>query len=232
MGGGDTAHKLALLSSLAFGVAPDLSAMTVEGIQHITPADIHFASEFGFRIKLLGVARRTASGIDQKVHLAMVRARSPLANVDGAANGVLVDAGQAGPFFFSGRGAGEAPTASAVVADLVEIARGSRTPVFGRPAASLAAFKPAPMDAAPTPWYLRFEVLDLPGVLAEIAGHLSQCGVSIESMIQRGRAHGAPVAIVMITHETPQSAIERALKAIAASDKVRARPCMIPMEAA
>ena len=232
VGGGDTAHKLALLSSLAFGNAPDLSSMTVEGIQHITPADIHFASEFGFRIKLLGVARRTPSGIEQKVHPAMVRARSPLANVDGAANGILVDAGQAGPFFFSGRGAGEAPTASAVVADLVEIARGSQTPVFGRPALALAEPRPAPADAALSPWYLRFEVLDLPGVLAEIAGHLSQFGVSIESMIQRGREHGAPVAIVMITHETQQSAVERALKAIAASDKVRARPCMIPMEAA
>jgi len=232
VGGGDTAHKLALLSSIAFGVAPDISAMTVEGIQHITPADIHFASEFGFRIKLLGVARRTASGIDQKVHPAMVRARSPLANVDGAANGILVDAGQAGPFFFSGRGAGEAPTASAVVADLVEVARGGDGPVFGRPATGLVALPPAAADAMPTPWYLRFEVLDLPGVLAEIAGHLSQSGVSIESMIQRGRDHGAPVAIVMITHETPQSAVERALKAIAASDKVRARPCMIPMEAA
>jgi len=232
VGGGDTAHKLALLSSIAFGVAPDLSAMTVEGIQHITPADIHFASEFGFRIKLLGVARRTASGIDQKVHPAMVRTRSPLANVDGAANGILVDAGQAGPFFFSGRGAGEAPTASAVVADLVEVARGGDGPVFGRPASGLTALPPAAADAALTPWYLRFEVLDLPGVLAEIAGHLSQSGVSIESMIQRGRDHGAPVAIVMITHETPQSAVERALKAIAASDKVRARPCMIPMEAA
>jgi homoserine dehydrogenase len=98
--------------------------------------------------------------------------------------------------------------------------------------AELADFKLAATDAALTPWYLRFEVLDLPGVLAEIAGHLSQAGVSIESMIQRGRAHGAPVAIVMITHETAQSAVERALKAIAASDKVRARPCMIPMEAA
>jgi homoserine dehydrogenase len=206
--------------------------MHVEGIQHITPADIHFASEFGFRIKLLGVARRTASGIDQKVHPAMVRMRSPLANVDGAANGVLVDAGDAGPFFFSGRGAGEAPTASAVVADLVEIARGATTPVFGRPAATLATLKPASVDAAPQPWYLRFEVLDLPGVLAEIAGHLSHAGVSIESMIQRGRAPGEPVAIVMITHETAQDAVERALKAIAASDKVRARPCMIPMEAA
>jgi homoserine dehydrogenase len=232
VGGGDTAHKLALLSSLAFGMAPDLKSMHVEGIQHITPADIHFASEFGFRIKLLGVARRTASGIDQKVHPAMVRMRSPLANVDGAANGVLVDAGDAGPFFFSGRGAGEAPTASAVVADLVEIARGTYTPVFGRPAASLAVLKPASVDAAPQPWYLRFEVLDLPGVLADIAGHLSQHGVSIESMIQRGRDHGAPVMIVMITHETPQSAVERALKAISASDKVRSRPCMIPMEAA
>jgi homoserine dehydrogenase len=232
VGGGDTAHKLALLSSLAFGMAPDLKSMHVEGIQHITPADIHFASEFGFRIKLLGVARRTASGIDQKVHPAMVRMRSPLANVDGAANGVLVDAGDAGPFFFSGRGAGEAPTASAVVADLVEIARGTYTPVFGRPAATLAVLKPASVDAAPQPWYLRFEVLDLPGVLADIAGHLSQHGVSIESMIQRGRDHGAPVMIVMITHETPQSAVERALKAISASDKVRSRPCMIPMEAA
>jgi len=120
VGGGRYRPQLALLSSLAFGNAPDLSSMTVEGIQHITPADIHFASEFGFRIKLLGVARRTPSGIEQKVHPAMVRARSPLANVDGAANGNMVDAGQAGPFFFSGRGAGEAPTASAVVADLVE----------------------------------------------------------------------------------------------------------------
>ena len=232
VGGGDTAHKLALLSGLAFGVTPELSAMTVDGIEHITPADIHFASEFGFRIKLLGVARRTASGIDQKVHPAMVRARSPLANVDGAANGVLVDAGEAGPFFFSGRGAGEAPTASAVVADLVEIARGSYTPVFGRPASSLQPFKPASAGAALTPWYLRFEVLDLPGVLAEIAGHLSQSGVSIESMIQRGRSPGEPVSIVMITHETSQASVERALKVIAGSDKVRARPCMIPMEAA
>jgi homoserine dehydrogenase len=134
VGGGDTAHKLALLSSLAFGVAPDLSRMHIEGIEQITPADIHFASEFGFRIKLLGVARRTPSGILQGVYPAMVRARSPLANVDGAANGVVVDAGAAGPFFFSGRGAGEAPTASAVVSDLVEIARGSFTPVFGWPA--------------------------------------------------------------------------------------------------
>ena len=232
IGGGDTAHKLALLSALAFGTAPDLANMKVEGIEQITAADIGFASEFGFRIKLLGVARQTAHGIDQRVHLAMVRARTPLANVDGAANGVVVDAGAAGSFFFSGRGAGEAPTASAVVSDIVEIARGSFGPVFGRPAATLKTLVPADSGATLSAYYLRFEVLDVPGVLAEIAGRLSEANVSIESMIQRGRAPGESVAIVMITHESPQNAVERALKAIAASDKVRARPCMIPMEAA
>ena len=143
VGGGDTAHKLALLASLAFGTAPDLAAVAVEGIEHITADDIAFASEFGFRIKLLGVARKIGDKIDQKVHPAMVRARSPLANVAGAANGVLVDAGEAGSFFFSGRGAGEAPTASAVIADIVEAAAGGPSPVFGQPAASLTQLEPA-----------------------------------------------------------------------------------------
>jgi len=232
--GGDTAHKLALLSALAFGTAPDLAAVAVEGIRHITPDDIAFASEFGFRIKLLGVARKVGAKdeirIDQKVHPAMVRVRSALANVSGAANGVLVDAGEAGSFFFSGRGAGEAPTASAVIADIVEAASGAASPVFGQPATGLKALEPADGKQAVSPWYLRFEVLDVPGVLAFIAGKLAEAGVSIESMIQRVRAPGAPVAIVMITHESSQSSVERALKAIGASDKVRSRPCMIPME--
>ena len=230
VGGGDTAHKLALLAGLVFGTAPDLGSMTVEGIEHITADDIRFASEFGFRIKLLGVARRTANGIEQKVSPSMVRARSPLANVDGAQNGVMVDAGAAGPFFFSGRGAGEAPTASAVISDIVEAAAGAFRPAFGRPATQLAALKPAPAGASVSPWYLRFAVQDAPGVLASIASNLSEAGVSIESLIQRGRAP-AGAAIVMITHEAAQSAVERALKAIATSDKVRALPCMIPMEA-
>jgi homoserine dehydrogenase len=238
IGGGDTAHKLALLSSLAFGTAPDLAHMQVEGIAHITAQDIRFASEFGFRIKLLGVARQTydghgaRTGIDQRVRPAMVRARTPLANVDGAANGVVVEAGAAGSFFFSGRGAGEAPTASAVVSDIVEIARGSFGPVFGRPAAGLKPLTPADAGAALSAYYLRFDVLDVPGVLAEIAGRLAEANVSIESMIQRGRAPGEHVSIVMITHEAPQNALERAMRAIVLSEKVRDRPCMIPMEAA
>jgi homoserine dehydrogenase len=232
VGGGDTAHKLALLAAIAFGTTPNLDAVAVEGIEHITPDDIAFASEFGFRIKLLGIARRDKDGtrIDQRVNPAMVRVRSALANVGGASNGVMVDAGDAGSFFFSGRGAGEAPTASAVIADIVEASTGLASPVFGRPASALAPLQPADGKAAVSPWYLRFEVLDVPGVLASIAGSLSEAGVSIESMIQRGRSSSEPVAIVMITHETARANVERALKVIGASDKVRARPCMIPME--
>jgi homoserine dehydrogenase len=232
VGGGDTAHKLALLSSLAFGTKPDLDRMSVEGIERITTDDIRFAREFGFRIKLLGIARRVGNGIDQRVQPAMVRASTPLADVDGAFNAVVADAGAAGPYFFEGRGAGAASTASAVIADIVDIARGSVGPAFGIPAHNLTTLEPAAAGSASSAFYLRFEVLDLPGVLAEIAGHLAQSRVSIESMIQRGRAHGEPVSIVMITHDTPQAAVERALKVIATSDKVRARPCMIPMEAA
>src|SRR5262249_25980583 len=147
VGGGDTAHKLALLASLAFGTVPNLGAVAVDGIEHITPDDIAFASEFGYRIKLLGVARKMGNRIDQKVHPAMVRRSATLASVSGAANGVLVDAGEAGSFFFSGRGAGEAPTASAVIADIVEAAGGTSkdfgSPVFGRPASGLAQLDPA-----------------------------------------------------------------------------------------
>ncbi len=231
VGGHDTAHKLALLASLAFGIKPDLSNMTIQGISHITPEDITFAREFGCRIKLLGIARRIGDRIDQRVQPAMVRLGTPLADVDGAFNAVVANAGEAGPFFFEGRGAGEAPTASAVVADIVDIARGNTSPVFGRPAATLRAAAPAPTHTLKAAFYLRFDVLDKPGVLADIARHLSQSDISIESMIQRGRAPGEPVSIVMITHECSHEAVARALKVIAASDRVLGAPCMIPMEA-
>jgi len=231
VGGGDTAHKLSILASLAFGVAPDLGAVTVTGIEHVTPADIAFAREFGYRIKLLGVARRTKDGIEQRVHPAMVRCGTPLADVEGSFNAVFADAGAAGPYFFEGRGAGEGPTTTAVIADLVDIARGALGPAFGRPAAKLGRLKSAPRELRASAYYLRFEVLDVPGVMAEISRQLAVEDVSIESMIQRGRAPGEPVAIVMITHEAAELAVSRALKAIARSDKVREEPCMIPMEA-
>ena len=230
IGGGDTADKLALLSSLAFGTLPDLEHMHVEGIAQITPEDILYAREFGFRIKLLGVARRIDGGIEQRVQPAMVRAGTPLGEVSGPFNAVAVDAGEAGPFFFEGRGAGAGPTASAVIADLVDIALGSFEPAFGKPARTLAPLVPAAPSVACSAYYLRFDVLDIPGVVAEIAGHLAEARVSIESMLQRGRNPGEAVSIVMITHETPQDSIMRALKDIATSDKVRGKPGMIPME--
>ena len=232
VGGGDTAHKLVLLASLAFGTIPDQAHISIEGIKGITTEDIRFAREFGHRIKLLGIARRTPHGIEQRVRPAMVKTGTPLAHVDGVFNAVLANAGPAGRFFFEGRGAGREPTTQSVVADLVDIARGNFGPAFGWPAASLKPLAPSDPGAATSAYYLRFEVLDVPGVLAEIARHLAESRVSIESMIQRGRSPGEPVSIVMITHETSQASVERALKAIATSDKVRAHPCMIPMEAA
>ena len=231
IGGGDTAHKLALLASLAFGIQPSLSGMTIQGIAHIKPEDITFAREFGRRIKLLGIARRTPNGIDQRVQPAMVKLGTPLADVEGAFNVVVAEAGEAGPFFFEGRGAGEAPTASAVVADLVDIARGAVGPAFGRPARYLKPSGPAMASVRRSAFYLRFDVMDESGVLAEIASRLAEGGVSIESMIQRGRAPGEPVAIVMITHECSEGAVSHALKVISASDKVLGDPCMIPLEA-
>lgn len=231
VGGGDTAHKLALLTALAFGVAPDLDAVSVQGIRAITPDDIAFAREFGCRIKLLGVARKTESGIIQRVQPSMVRAGTALADVEGVLNGVVVSANEAGPFFFEGRGAGEFPTANAVIADIVDIGRGNIGSVFGVPATSLAALSQAPAGGASTAFYLRFQVLDVPGVLAEIAGLLAKWRVSIESMIQRGRAPGEAVSIVMITHETTYAAVEGALQTIAGSSHVVAPPVMIPMEA-
>jgi homoserine dehydrogenase len=232
VGGGDTAHKLVLLASLAFGTIPNQTQISVEGIKAITPEDIRFAREFGYRIKLLGIARRTPNGIDQRVRPSMVKTGTPLAHVDAVFNAVLANAGPAGRFFFEGRGAGREPTTQSVISDLVDIARGNLGASFGWPAASLKPLQPSDPGAATSAYYLRFEVLDVPGVLAEIARLLAQSRVSIESMIQRGRSPGEPVSIVMITHETSQASVERALKAIAASDKVRARPCMIPMEAA
>jgi len=230
VGGGDTAHKLSLLASLAFGTLPDLDSVAMQGIEHITPADIAFADEFGYRIKLLGAARKTDAGIEQRVTPTMVRAHTPLGEVVSSFNAVDVNAGLAGPFFFQGRGAGEGPTAAAVISDLIDVARGALGPVFGRPVDQLKKAVLVPPEAHISAFYLRFQVLDVPGVMAAVSQHLADEGVSIDSMVQRGRSPSEPVAIVMLTHDVPQAAVERALKAIAASDKVFDTPCMIPME--
>ena len=165
----DAAHKLALLASLAFGGRPRFDAIHVEGIRHVSAEDIAFAGELGYRIKLLGVARMTAQGLEQRVHPCMVPADAPIAQVEGVFNGVVVEGDRVGQVMFEGRGAGAGPTASAVVADIVDIARGLRLPAFGVPARRLADHPIAPMAAHEGSYYIRLLVLDRPGVMADVS---------------------------------------------------------------
>jgi homoserine dehydrogenase len=230
VGGGDTAHKLAILASLAFGTVPDMAGVYTQGIERISTVDIAFAAEFGHRIKLLGIAATTPRGIEARVHPAMIPLGTALADVMGVLNGVVTESGSAGMSVFEGRGAGAGPTASAVVADLIDIARGHRIPAFGLPARSLKAAELEPLGERQGTFYLRFDVLDRPGVLATIARCLAEQGVSIESMIQRGRSPDEKVAIVIITHDAQESSVVGAVKAIEASDAVVEPPCMIRME--
>lgn len=225
--GMDTAHKLCILNSLAFGMAPALEGMYVEGIRRVTTLDIAFAAEFKYRIKLLGVGDKTAKGVSQRVHPTMVRHGSPLADVDGVFNAVVAVGDLVGSSVYEGRGAGGGPTASAIIADICDAARTLPLPVFGRPVKALERPPALPVEDIEGPAYLRFRVLDRPGVLAGIARTLADHRISIESMIQRGRSPGEPVHIVMITHEASEGAMAKALSAIARGDLVVEEPCRI-----
>jgi len=229
--GFDAAHKLALLAAVAFGTEPAFEALHIEGIRGIAPIDIAFAEELGYRIKLLGIARRTPNGVEQRLHPCMISKAAPLAEIEGVFNAVQVEGDAVGTTLHVGPGAGAAPTGSAVVADLCDLARGFRAPSFGVPAAMLAAGEPAPMNAHEGAYYLRLMVDDRPGVLADVAACLRDEGVSVESMIQRHRATAdQPVPIVMTTHETTEAAFTRALAAIGGLDCVREAPRMLRIE--
>ena len=226
----DAAQKLALLAALAFGGMPRLDAVYVEGIRHIAPIDIAFAEELGYRIKLLAVARMTAAGLEQRVHPCMVPAEAPIAAVEGVLNGVVAEGDFVGAAVFEGRGAGRGPTASAVVADLIDIARGKRLPAFGIPTERLAEFRLAPMAAHEGRYFIRLLVVDRPGVLAEIASVLRDHQISIASLIQRARDPGRGVPIVLTSHETTEAAMTAALADIARLPSVLERPRMIRIE--
>lgn len=230
IGGMDTAHKLCLLAAAAFGNAPSLPGIHVEGIERITPLDIHFAHEFGFRIKLLGIATRTANGVEQRVHPAMVPLGTPLADVDGVFNAVVAEGDLVGKSVYEGRGAGAGPTASAVMADILDIARGVRLPTFGAPAETLSPPKAVPMGDHVGTCYLRFVVIDRPGVIAVLSRCLADQAISIESMLQRSRSPGEQVPVVMITHEAREGAMTKALNAIVGTGVVAEQPCMIRIE--
>lgn len=226
----DAAHKLALLAAIAFGGRPRFDAIHIEGIRHISALDIEFAEELGYRIKLLGVARLTPAGLEQRLHPAMVRRDSPIARVDGVFNAVGVLADPVGLVMHEGRGAGAGPTASAVVADLVDIARGIRLAAFGVPSRDLVDQPIAPMAAHEGCYYIRLMVLDQPGVLADVAAILRDQNVSIEALIQRARNPNQPVPIVLTSHTTTEAAMTAALGAIEALATVIEPPRMIRIE--
>ena len=228
--GVDAAHKLALLASVAFGTAVDFASVHVEGIRHVSALDIEFAAELGYRIKLLGLARPTEHGLEQRVHACMVPRGAPIAHVDGVFNAVVVEGDFVGRVMLEGRGAGAEPTASAVVADLLDIAKGGTATSFAVPASQLAPARPAPMARHCGAYYVRLMVVDRPGVIAEVAAALRDEQVSMEQMIQRGRSPGEAVPVVLTTHDAEEAAMRRAVERIARLDSIIEPPRFIRVE--
>ncbi len=227
----DAAHKLAILTSLAFGCEVDFDGVFVEGIRRISAIDIGYAEELGYRIKLLGLSRVIDGGVEQRVHPCMVRASAPIASIEGVFNAVVAEGDFVGSIMLEGPGAGAGPTASAVVADLIDIARGARLPTFAVPAGSLRRLPSLRMERHEGCYYIRLMVVDKPGVIADIAAALRDEAISVEAMLQRGRAPGEVVSVVITTHETEEARMIRALERIAALDAAMARPRMIRIEA-
>jgi homoserine dehydrogenase len=226
----DAAHKLAILTSVAFGTEVDFAGVHTEGIRHVSPLDIEYADELGYRIKLLATARRTEHGVEQRVHPCMVPEGAAIATVDGVLNAVVAVGDFAGPTVYEGQGAGAGPTASAVAADIVDIARGIRAPVFGVPAVELEKASSAPMNRHRGSYYIRLMVTDRPGVLAGITASFRDEEVSMESLLQRARSPDEAVPVVLTSHETEEEGMMRALGQIAAMDSVLEPPCMIRIE--
>ncbi len=226
----DTAHKLAILASMAFGARVNFDGVYVEGIRHVSLTDIRFARELGYRIKLLGTALLTNEGVEQRVHPCMVPLDSPIAHVEGVFNAVVADGDFSGTIIHEGCGAGAGPTASAVAADLVDIARGHSTPTFSIPAKELKSLPASPLEHRTGPYYIRLMVVDRPGVFADVAAALGRHDVSMESVIQRARAPGEQVPVVMIIHDTREDRMAAALADIGGLEAVVEPPRMIRIE--
>lgn len=234
----DAAHKLSILASVAFGTAIDFQSVIATGIRRVLAADIAQADALGYYIRLIGMAETEVDAegnrrLFQRVHPHLVHRDHPLAHVDGATNAVVVEGNFAGPLLFQGAGAGDGPTASAVVADLIDIARGDIGAPFSIPVAELDPATPAASGHRSGRAYLRFTVADRPGVLAEITAAMRDAGVSIESMIQKGRgvAGDAPgagqVLVAMVTHEGPESGIAEALRLLEGSPSLAEAPLVM-----
>jgi homoserine dehydrogenase len=237
--GNDTAHKLAILTSLAFGTQISADDIYLEGISNISLADIKAADELGYRIKLLGVALKTDSGIEQRVHPTMVPVESVIAQVHGVTNAVAIETDLLGELLLSGPGAGGAATASAVIGDLADIAKSrpgfQHGPVFGTPAKALAPYKRARMRAHEGGYFIRLTVHDRAGVFAAIAKRMADNDISLESIVQRQSAHDQPEAtktVILVTHETTEAAVKKALEGIVKDGHATDKPQMIRIERA
>ncbi|TDK38781.1 homoserine dehydrogenase [Rhizobium deserti] len=234
--GNDTAHKLAILTTLAFGtqIAPD--EIYLEGISNISIEDIHAAADLGYRIKLLGVAQRTETGIEQRVHPTMVPRDSVIAQVDGVTNAVAVESDILGELLMVGPGAGGNATASAVLGDIADIAKSQlgtqRVPVLGTPAVALAPYKRAQMQSHEGGYFIRLTVADRTGVFASIATCMAENGISLESIVQRGKPDGAESSktIILVTHATMEDSVRKAVDAIKAESYLAGEPQVIRIE--
>lgn len=226
----DAAHKTALLAALAFGGLPNFGAVDIKGIRAITPLDIKFAEELGYRIKLLGIARKTEQGIEQSVEPCLVPKTSPVASIEGALNAVYVDGDYVGKTLFVGAGAGGRATASAVVADIVDVARGQKLPPLGLTDDQTEDLPLADIHHRHGYYYLRLVVLDKPGVIADVSAILRDENVSLESVLQHGRAPDAPVPVILTTHETEEAAIRKVAERIAALEAVTEPPYLMRIE--
>lgn len=228
VGGIDAAHKLALLAAIAFGTQVKFDAVRLEGIEQVSIDDIRQAADMGYRIKLLGTAQKTGRGLEQTMSPCLVPASSPLGQLEGGTNMVVLEADQVGQIVLRGPGAGEGPTASAVLSDIVDVARGLRLPTFGQPAETLKT-TPAAQSEVPAPYYLRLSLQDKPGALAKVATALGDAGVSINRMRQYG--HTEPTApVLIVTHTTTRDALDHALAALPATGVVTGTPVALRIE--
>jgi homoserine dehydrogenase len=236
--GFDTAHKLAILNSLAHGMEINLKDIHVEGIRNITPVDIEFAREFGYAIKLLAIGKIHGEHVEARVHPTMIPLSNPLAHVDGSMNAVVIDADATGQTMLYGHGAGMMPTASAVLSDVVDITRNiisgtrRRVPVLGYQEDHVRPIPILSMSELYTRYYLRFEAQDHPGVLSKISGILGENNISIESVHQKGRKSNGKVPVVMITHTAKEAWVQKALSEISKTDSVVGDPIVVRIEEA
>ena len=228
VGGIDAGHKLSLLAAIAFGTRVNFDAVELEGIGSVSIDDIRLAADMGYRIKLLGVAQMTGRGLEQRMTPCLVPADSPLGQLQGGTNMVVLEGDAVGQIVLRGPGAGEGPTASAVMADVIDIARGLRLPTFGQPAASLAT-PIAAKTATPAPYYLRMTLLDKPGALAKIATCLGEAGVSIDQMRQYGHL-GVHAPVLIVTHKATRDDIDHAMTRFAATGVLVGAPVALRIE--